>query len=61
MVELAAGVRVRKPYYVPTGAHAPKELRRLLREFGVDAPVGATLRQLYAMYFAVRERRPRSA
>lgn len=57
MADSTATVRTRKSYYVPYGAHAQRELRRLLREFGVEAPRDATVRQLYAMYFAVRERR----
>ncbi|MBE3574068.1 MAG: hypothetical protein IMW99_01195 [Firmicutes bacterium] len=45
-----------KEYYVPRGSHAERELRRLLKAMGFPPPKGATRSQLYALYFALRER-----
>ncbi len=44
-----------KPYYVPSGRSAEKELRRLLVGLGCRIPERATLKQLYAIYFNARE------
>lgn len=46
-----------KPYYVPSGRSAEKELRRLLIGLGCRIPEKATLKQLYAIYFHAREQK----
>ncbi len=47
-----------KPYYVPSGQAAEKELRRLLSGMGCRIPEKASLKQLYAIYFNAREKSP---